>query len=70
MARANKFTIQIITSRSQQHIEWRGVGTFGRINMSTLAHHMPPGPITGGTTKALYWNAILIVVAADVLANA
>lgn len=68
-ARQNHMTIRVRYSRSQQFIEYRGVGVFGRVNMSTLTHSVAPGPIVGGTTKALYWNAILVAVAADVLTH-
>lgn len=68
-ARQNHFTIRVRYSRGQQVIEYRGVGVFGRVNMSTLTKVLAPGPITGGTTRAVYWNAILTAVAADVLSH-
>jgi hypothetical protein len=66
-ARQNHITVRIRYSRSQQTITYRGVGVFGRINMSTLSVKMPPAAITGGTTRGLYWSAILSAVASDLV---
>jgi hypothetical protein len=67
-SRQNSFTIRVRYSRGQQVIHFRGVGVYGRVNMSTLTQAIAPGPITGGATKALYWHGILTAVDAAVLA--
>jgi hypothetical protein len=60
-------TIRVRYTRSQQYVTFRGVGVYGRINMSTNPHVLPPTAITGGNSQATYWNAILVQVAAAVL---
>jgi hypothetical protein len=64
MARQNHITIRVRYSRNEQTLVYRGVGQYGKINMSTLTQQLPTTPKTGGSGSSEYWSAILGQVAA------
>ena len=66
MARPVKFVITVSPTRRTQSVTWKGIGTFGQLQLNLTSGFIASQPITSGTTSNDYWRTILTEVLAQI----
>jgi hypothetical protein len=65
VAKTGKITITVNSSTRQQVVDWRGVGSFGSLNLSATGGTLRLDPLVSATTSDLFWKAIIDAVSAQ-----